>query len=445
MAIRGSVRVLVLMVAGALAGPAVSAEVVGRVLMAAGETSALRDGQVVKLTFGSGVEDKDTLQTGPRSNLQVRFADESIMSLREQTQLRVDEFHYSAKEDGSEKALFRLVKGAFRTVTGLIGRRDHARYAVNTPSATIGIRGTMFAAAHCEKGQCGDAKDGLYGMVIGQSYGTNQLTLKNEKIETIVQQGQVFYVADAKSDIEFLLEPPRPLIDSLAGAGKADRPTATALGAEGVGQLSFGGISADSRPNVMTTSAIQVAQLTTLSPTIQLTQFTSSTGTSSILPTVQSQGTFVNIGGIGVVRGQLLWTTTADMDLHMLTPDNQEVAYFNRTVNFPASAPTATAQLDIDNTVGINHPTAVTTFQGQLNAVENIAVTGTVVPAGNYTFFTQNFSGPTTAPTLIVTGDSGTTSRLFNVPALTSGAFSPNNYIVTRNANGTATYSSAPR
>ncbi|MBI2750536.1 MAG: FecR domain-containing protein [Burkholderiales bacterium] len=436
MAMKGSVRILVLMVAAALAGPAVSAEVVGRVLMAAGEASALRDGRVVKLTFGSGVEDKDTLQTGPRSNLQVRFADESIMSLREQTQLRVDEFRYSGKEGGDEKALFRLVKGAFRTVTGLIGRRDHARYAVNTPSATIGIRGTMFAAAHCETGQCGDAKDGLYGMVIGQSYGTNQLTLKNEKIETIVQQGQVFYVASAKSDVEFLLEPPRPLIDSLAGAGKADRPTATALGVvEGGGQINF-----DPRPNFMTASAVQVAQLTTLSPTIQLTQFTSSTGTPSILPTVQSQGTFVNIGGVGIVRGQMLWTTTADMDLHMFTPDNQEVAYFNRTVNFPASAPTATATLDIDNTQGINHPTAVTTFQGQLNAVENIAVTGTVIPAGTYTFSTHNFSGPTTAPTLIVSGDNGATSRLFNVPALTSGARSQN-YVVTRTASGTATYS----
>lgn len=441
MAIKKSVQVLGLLLAAALAAPPATAAVVGRVLMAAGQASALRDGRVVKLTFGSGVEDKDTLQTGPRSNLQVRFADESIMSLREQTQLRVDEFRYSGKEDGDDKAFFRLVKGAFRTVTGLIGRRDHARYGVNTPSATIGIRGTMFAAAHCEKGECGDAKDGLYGMVIGQSYGTNQLTLKNEKIETIVQQGQVFYVASAKSDVEFLLEPPRPLIDSLAGAGQADRPTATALGAGGVEQVSFGGISADSRPNVMATSAVQVAQLTALSPTIQLTQFTDPSGVSSVLPAVQSQGTFVNIGGVGIVRGQMLWTTTADMDLHMFTPDNQEVYFGNTTVNFPSGSPTATAQLDIDNTQGINHPTAVTTFQGQLNAVENIRVSGTSVPAGNYTFFAVNFrsSGPTTAPTLIVSGDNGATSRLYNIPAL-SGRQQSQNFIVTRNADGTATY-----
>ena len=84
--------------------------------------------------------------------------------------------------------------------------------------------------------------------------------------------------------------------------------------------------------------------------------------------------------------------------------------------------------------------TAVTTFQGQLNAVENIRVNGTTIPSGNYTFFTRNFSGPTTAPILLVTGDNGVTSRRFDVPALTSGATSQN-YVVTRTPGGTATYS----
>jgi uncharacterized protein YfaP (DUF2135 family) len=30
------------------------------------------------------------------------------------------------------------------------------------------------------------------------------------------------------------------------------------------------------------------------------------------------------------------------MDLHMLTPDNQQVYYANPTVNFPTTSPTAT-------------------------------------------------------------------------------------------------------
>lgn len=474
------------------------AEVVGRVLMSAGETSALREGKVIPLTYGSPVDSRDTLQTGPRSNMQIRFTDESIISLREQTRLQIEDFKYAAKEGGDESAVFRLVKGAFRTVTGLIGRSNLSRYAVRTPSATIGIRGTMYAAGVCDK-DCFNAdgtlaRDGVYGMVIGQSHGTKRLALTNKTGETVLRPGQVFFVANEASAPELLLEPPAHLIDSLAGAGNATRPTAAALGVPGdekkaseelasFGTGAAGGISTDREPNAfpeILDSVIALAIIDGTAPpeiprlglpteggavavslgtstnsdairglsgggslgglgTLVAGMNIGSTGGPSVL-TLNVSNTFVNIGGTGIVRGQMLWTTTADMDLHMLTPDNQHVFFANPTVNFPATSPTATAQLDIDNTQGINHPTAVTTFQGQLHAVENIRVTGTTIPAGNYTFFTRNFSGVTTAPILLVTGDNGVTSRRFDVPALTSGATSQN-YIVNRSASGTATYS----
>jgi len=445
------------------------AQAAGRVLMTAGETSALRDGKVVPLTFGSPIEARDTLQTGPRSNLQVRLTDESILSLREQSQMRIEEYRFSGKDDDQGSAVFSLVKGAFRTVTGLIGRRDHSRYGVRTPSATIGIRGTMYAAAVCDK-DCKNADgslapDGLYGMVIGQSQGTNKLALTNKTGETVMRQGQVFYVANDSSAPQLLLEPPAHLIDSLAGAGKADRPSATALGLPGqsdgaiagalggLGGAGIGGIASDSRPNALPTSLEQVVQVSSNFNTFQPTQNLNGGGLPSGSILILAVGTtFVNIGGTGIVRGQMLWNTTADMDLHMFTPDSQHVFYSNPTVNFPATSPTATAQLDIDNTVGINHPTAVTTFQGTTHAVENIRVTGTSIPAGNYTFRLHNFSGVATAPILIVTGDNGVTTRRFDVPALTSGASftlpsqpanvsTSQNYVVTRTPSGTATYS----
>ncbi|MGH8756460.1 MAG: hypothetical protein ACREU0_11715, partial [Burkholderiales bacterium] len=69
---------------------AAHAEVVGRVLMAAGDASVIRDSRVLRVTVGTPVEDKDTLKTGPASNMQVRFTDESIVSLRDQSLLKID-------------------------------------------------------------------------------------------------------------------------------------------------------------------------------------------------------------------------------------------------------------------------------------------------------------------------------------------------------------------
>src|SRR3990170_2668745 len=44
--------------------------------------------------------------------------------------------------DGSERGVFGLLRGALRTVTGLIGRVNRDAYLIQTPTATVGIRGT---------------------------------------------------------------------------------------------------------------------------------------------------------------------------------------------------------------------------------------------------------------------------------------------------------------
>jgi hypothetical protein len=84
----------------ACAGISTRAEIVGKVLLAAGETVAVRDGSALPLAQGSPVDDKDTLRTGTASNLQVRFTDGSIMSLRENSELAIEEYHFGGRADG---------------------------------------------------------------------------------------------------------------------------------------------------------------------------------------------------------------------------------------------------------------------------------------------------------------------------------------------------------
>jgi len=95
-------------------------------------------------------------------------------------------------------------------------------------------------------------------------------------------------------------------------------------------------------------------------------------------------GGFINVGGTGIIRGQLVWDTTADLDLHLTLPDQQQVYYANRSVTFNGGR--ATATLDHDNLVEVidappNH------------RIENIAVNGVPAP-GTYSFFVNSFSTP---------------------------------------------------
>ncbi|MGH8754982.1 MAG: FecR family protein, partial [Burkholderiales bacterium] len=198
-------------------------------------------------TVGTPVEDKDTLKTGPASNMQVRFTDESIVSLRDQSLLKIDEYKFTGKQDGVEKAFFNLLKGGFRTVTGVIGRVNKTNYGVKTATATIGIRGTHFALLLCSAGSCGAAaKDGVYGGVSG-----GIIAAINNTGEYQFGSGDYFYAPSQDSPVKKLIGPPGFFADHLAGQGHAVGRQAFAAGAGNV-QTQSGGAASDSSPNSVT-------------------------------------------------------------------------------------------------------------------------------------------------------------------------------------------------
>lgn len=93
----------------------------------------------------SPIFEGDTILTGEDSYAVLVFRDKSRVSLQELTNFRVDELRYSdeAAKKGSS-ALFSLLRGGLRTVTGLIGKLRPKSYSMRTSIATIGIRGTGY-------------------------------------------------------------------------------------------------------------------------------------------------------------------------------------------------------------------------------------------------------------------------------------------------------------
>jgi hypothetical protein len=117
----------------------------GTVAFSIGEARIVgADGNARSAIKGSTVTSGDTVETGG-GRIQLRMVDGGYVSLQPQTQLRVDNYRFERGDDGSERGFLSLLKGGFRTVTGLIGKRNRQNYLVNTATATIGIRGTEFA------------------------------------------------------------------------------------------------------------------------------------------------------------------------------------------------------------------------------------------------------------------------------------------------------------
>lgn len=107
------------------------------------------------LSVGSSVDTGDTLVTEGNTYAQVRFLDQGVVTLRPGTHFKIEAFAYEAQAPEKDNAVFGLLKGAMRKMTGLIGKRGNQdAYRVVTPTATIGIRGTGYGAVLCPGPAC---------------------------------------------------------------------------------------------------------------------------------------------------------------------------------------------------------------------------------------------------------------------------------------------------
>ncbi len=108
-------------------------------------TATTPEGEVRPLKRRSKIFSGDIIKTGPKGSVQVRFIDKALMTIKASTEMNIA--NYIMRKDGTdgeEEVLMKLVKGGFRTITGSIGKGEKSAYKVDTPAASIGIRGTNY-------------------------------------------------------------------------------------------------------------------------------------------------------------------------------------------------------------------------------------------------------------------------------------------------------------
>jgi hypothetical protein len=106
-----------------------------------GVTVTGADGRSRPAVKGLELESGDRIVTA-EGRAQLRFTDGAYVSVQPNSDFSIREYRFDGKTDGTEKGIFGLVRGALRTVTGAIGRVNRGAYQIQTPTATIGIRGT---------------------------------------------------------------------------------------------------------------------------------------------------------------------------------------------------------------------------------------------------------------------------------------------------------------
>lgn len=105
-------------------------------------TAALTDQAVRSLAEGDPIYQNETISTGSGSTLQIELKDESLFTISENTKIKMDSFIYDESSQNGNLAAS-VTKGIFRFVSGKIEKINPEKVNIDTPSGTIGIRGTI--------------------------------------------------------------------------------------------------------------------------------------------------------------------------------------------------------------------------------------------------------------------------------------------------------------
>lgn len=171
----------------------VEASVAGRFQFVNGDVKVVAaNGKERSASKGSEVSEGESVVTAPSASAQIKMVDDGLIVVRPDTKLRITTFLYSGKTDGSERSFISLFKGGFRAITGAIGRVNKDSYKIETPTATIGIRGTDHEPTFIPNpapGQVAIAEPGTYDKV-----NSGAAVLSNANGMIIIQPDQAGFV-----------------------------------------------------------------------------------------------------------------------------------------------------------------------------------------------------------------------------------------------------------
>lgn len=163
----------------------------------------------------------DTVQTG-NGVVGINFEDNTKVRVTENSKLVIDDFVYDPNKKGAGKLALKVAMGTVRYASGNIAHENSKNVAVNTPTATIAVRGTAFTMTVDEVGQSLIVllpnKDGSVGRIdVTTAMGT--VTLNQAFQATMTTSSEVkpmkpvlLSLSESAIDNMLIVKPPKEII-----------------------------------------------------------------------------------------------------------------------------------------------------------------------------------------------------------------------------------------
>ena len=146
------------------------------------------------LSNGSKIFFGDTIISKSKSNAQILFLDQTVLTLGEETELTIDEFVYDPNsQDGSFVSTVKT--GTVKFITGQISKKNPDNLEVKVPAGTLGARGTEFVILSESNNEStvvllGPGPNNSLGMIPGNlilSDGVSSVNITNPGFEAMVK------------------------------------------------------------------------------------------------------------------------------------------------------------------------------------------------------------------------------------------------------------------
>lgn len=137
-----SFRLLVLLIT-LLFIPEISFAEIGKINTLEGPVVSIkRNKELLEGSKNSDIESMDTVET-KNSTVNISFKDDTKVVIKENSRLLIDDFVYNANASGGKLGL-KIGFGTVRYASGQIAHANPQSVDIQTPTATIGVRGTDF-------------------------------------------------------------------------------------------------------------------------------------------------------------------------------------------------------------------------------------------------------------------------------------------------------------
>lgn len=118
-----------------------AADTIGHIQTLQGQAFILRAGTTLPATTGAELRKLDLVRTGKPAAVGIVLTDDTTISLGSNSELSLNDYSFDPKQGKFALAL-RMVKGTFSYITGQIVKLAPDAAKVQTPDATIAVRGT---------------------------------------------------------------------------------------------------------------------------------------------------------------------------------------------------------------------------------------------------------------------------------------------------------------